>query len=188
MSGAVLTIIIVAAVIALAALLAVALIPRLRSRRLRDRFGPEYDRTVQHAQNRRVAERELTEREKRHEQLQLRDLSEDEKRRYTMQWAQVQEQFIDDPVAALTNADHLVTAVMTDRGYPAEDYNRQLETLSVEHAQPLEQYRIAHDITGRAGQGQVTTEDMRTAIVHYRALFEDLMNGHRAESTTRHNQ
>ncbi|WP_067538367.1 hypothetical protein [Nocardia crassostreae] len=184
MSGAVMTLIIVLAAIAVLALLAVALIPRARSRRLRDRFGPEYDRTVQHAQNRRVAERALTEREKQHSQLDLRDLSEDEKRRYTMQWAQVQEQFIDDPVAALTNADHLVTAVMTDRGYPAEDYDQQLDILSVEHAQPLEQYRIAHDITGRAGQGQVTTEDMRTAIVHYRALFEDLMNGHRAESGT----
>ncbi|MBL1079351.1 hypothetical protein JK358_33595 [Nocardia sp. 2] len=164
-----------------------ALRPRMRSRKLRDRFGPEYDRTVQNAQNRRAAEEELAEREKRHQQLQLRDLSEDERQRYTAQWTQVQEQFIDDPARALDAADRLLVNVMADRGYPTESYRQQVADLSVEHARPLEQYRTAHDIAGRAGRGEASTEDMRSAIVHYRTLFVDLLNGRHAQHTA-HNK
>ncbi|WP_307817870.1 hypothetical protein [Nocardia acididurans] len=187
MSGAVITAIIAVVVIALLIVAALALRPRMRSRKLRDRFGPEYDRTVQNAQNRRAAEEELAEREKRHQQLQLRDLSEDERQRYTAQWTQVQEQFIDDPARALDAADRLLVNVMADRGYPTESYRQQVADLSVEHARPLEQYRTAHDIAGRAGRGEASTEDMRSAIVHYRTLFVDLLNGRHAQHTA-HNK
>ncbi|WP_233434210.1 hypothetical protein [Nocardia yamanashiensis] len=177
MSGALWTVIVIVVIIAILAVVALALLPRMRSRRLRDRFGPEYDRTVAEAQNRKVAERELTEREKRHEQLELRELTEDEKRRYGLQFAQVQEQFIDDPAGALGAADQLLTRVMGERGYPTGSYDQQVADLSVTHARPLEEYRTAHEIAGRAGRGEASTEDMRSAIVSYRALFVDLLDG-----------
>ncbi|WP_405137349.1 hypothetical protein [Nocardia sp. NBC_01388] len=185
MSGAVMTVVIILIVVAVVVLLGVALWPRMRSRRLRERFGPEYDRTVDESQNRRVAERELAERERRHQQLELRPLSEDEKQRYNMQWAHVQEQFIDDPAKSLQNADRLLTSVMTDRGYPTEDYHQQLADLSVQHAGPLEQYRSAHDIAERAGRGEASTEDIRAAIVNYRELFVDLLDDNGADQPAR---
>ncbi|MEV6773483.1 hypothetical protein AB0N05_33110 [Nocardia sp. NPDC051030] len=180
MSGVVTIVIVVLLVIAALLVVGLALLPRFRSRRLRDRFGPEYDRTVQESQNRRVAERELAEREKRHQQLELRTLPEDEKRRYELQWARVQEQFVDDPAGALTAADQLLTQVMKDRGYPSESYDQQLADLSVEHAEPLGQFRTAHDIAGRAERDEASTEDMRAAIVHYRKLFIDVLDGNPA--------
>ncbi|MTE16850.1 hypothetical protein GLP40_29400 [Nocardia sp. CT2-14] len=157
--------------------------PRMRSRRLRDRFGPEYDRTVQQAQNRRIAEQDLTDREKRHDELRLRDLSEEETRRYEAAWAQVQAQFVDDPAAALDAADRLVAQAMTDRGYPSESYEQQLADLSVDHARPLSRFRTAHDIAARAERGGVSTEDMRTAIVDYHELFVDLVDADRSGQT-----
>ncbi|WP_330180781.1 hypothetical protein OHB26_30905 [Nocardia sp. NBC_01503] len=175
MSGAMTTVVIIILVIAAVVVIALALLPRMRSRKLRERFGPEYDRTLEQADSRREAERELTEREKRHSQLRLRELGDDEKRRYTMQWAHVQEQFIDDPARALDNADRLLTLAMADRGYPTEGYDQQVADLSVEHARPLAEYRRAHEIAGRAGRGEVSTEDMRAAIVDYRQLFADLV-------------
>ncbi|MGW4244723.1 hypothetical protein [Nocardia sp. NPDC004722] len=175
-------IVVLAAIVALLFIVA-GMLPRMRSRRLRNRFGPEYDRSVQSAQNRKVAEQELTEREKRHQELPLRELSEDEKRRYEIAWAHVQEQFVDDPAGALDSADRLVTQAMTDRGYPSEDYDQQLADLSVEHARPLDRFRTAHEITARAEGGAVSTEDMRSAIIHYRDLFAELVDG-----TARHHR
>ncbi|MEC3956447.1 hypothetical protein VMT65_25665 [Nocardia sp. CDC153] len=158
----------------------------MRSRQLRDRFGPEYDRAVQESPDRKTAEQELTEREKRHDQLQLRELSDEEKRRYEATWSRIQEQFIDDPAGALDSADRLVTQAMTDRGYPSQSYDQQLADLSVEHARPLGQFRTAHDIAARAERGSVSTEDMRTAIVHYRELFADLVDGGNSGSHRTH--
>ncbi|MGV9409614.1 hypothetical protein ACWDOP_06825 [Nocardia sp. NPDC003693] len=183
MSGAGMTVLIVVVVLAVLLAIGVAVRPWLRRRRLQDRFGSEYDRVVQESQNRRAAEQELTDREKRHRQLELRDLNEDEKRRYGQQWAHVQEQFVDDPVRSLDNADRLLVAVMSDRGYPTEDFQQQLADLSVRHAAPLEQFRAAHEIAGRAANGQASTEDMRTAIVNYRELFVDVLDGNRAGQT-----
>ncbi|MEU0542711.1 hypothetical protein [Nocardia sp. NPDC005978] len=183
MSGAGMTVLIVLVVLAVLVAIGLAVRPWLRRRRLQDRFGPEYDRAVQESESRRAAEQELTEREKRHSQLQLRELSEDEKARYGQQWAHVQEQFIDDPVRSLDNADRLLVSVMSDRGYPTEDFQQQLADLSVRHAAPLEQFRTAHEIAGRAASGQASTEDMRAAIVHYRELFVDVLDGNRAGQT-----
>ncbi|RDI63406.1 hypothetical protein [Nocardia pseudobrasiliensis] len=175
MSGAVLTVVIIVVVVAILILIALALRPTLRRRGLRSRFGPEYDRLVQKSDDRRAVEAELAERERRHSQLELRELSDGQKQRYQMEWARMQEQFVDDPAAALGSADRLVTAIMAERGYPTESREQQIADLSVEHAEPLGGYRVAHDITTRAGQGAASTEEMRTAIVHYRELFADLL-------------
>ncbi|WP_181725380.1 hypothetical protein [Nocardia gipuzkoensis] len=168
-------VIIAVIVIVVAALLAFLVWPMVRRQRLRRRFGPEYDRTVQELEDRKTAEQELAERERRHAQLRLRDLSEDEKRVYTTRWVEVQERFIDDPAGALTEADRLVTTIMAERGYPTENYEQQLADLSVEHAEPLGHYRAAHEIATRPADAEVSTEDRRTAVVHYRELFKDLL-------------
>jgi hypothetical protein len=162
-------------VVAGAVLLAMVARDRLRRRRLRDRFGPEYERLVQDAANRRDAEHELAERERRHAELPLRRLPADVRDRYAEQWLAVQELFVDDPVEAVGEGDRLVAALMADRGYPAEGYQQQLADLSVQHAEALQNYRAAHDISDRAIEGTATTEDLRQAMVHYRALFEDLL-------------
>lgn len=170
----------VAVLVALVVVVVAALVawPMVRRQRLRSRFGPEYDRAVEETENRRAAERELIARERRHADLELRELSAEQKQRYTEQWAGVQEQFIDNPQGAMTTADRLVTVIMAERGYPTEGYDQQVADLSVEHATTLDHYRTAHDIATRPDSSAVSTEDMRTAIVHYRALFVDLLNGH----------
>lgn len=165
------TIIIVAVVVVLA-LFGGA---ELRRRRLRRRFGPEYERTVEAADTRRGAERELADRERRHAELPLRALPADARQRYSTEWYGVQELFVDAPAEAVGDADRLVHAVMADRGYPTNGYEEQVADLSVEHAATLDSYRNAHDISVRAADGTATTEDLRQAMVHYRALFEDLL-------------
>lgn len=170
-TGAVVTIVVVIVLVVAAALLAV---PMMRRRRLREKFGPEYERVVESHDDRGAAERELRERERRHAELEIRPLDEDSHERYTQQWAQVQERFVDDPESAVTEADELVTALMSERGYPTEGYEQQLADLSIEHANTLDHYRSAHDTRLRVGDG-ASTEDLREAMVHYRTLFEDLL-------------
>ncbi|WP_026343668.1 hypothetical protein [Nocardia sp. BMG111209] len=170
-------VIVVLVVVVVAALAAVAARPMLRRRRLRNRFGPEYDRTVTETGDRRSAERELADRERRHSELDLHELSEDQRQRYTTQWTEAQERFVDDPEAALQDADRLIVTVMAERGYPTDDFDQQVADLSVEHAEPVGRYRVAHEIATRSDGSGVSTEDMRTAIVHYRDLFQDLLNG-----------
>ncbi len=143
-----------------------------RSRRLRNRFGPEYDRRVAEADNRRVAERELAEREKRHAKLTLKPLSDEARTRHTARWNQLQERFVDEPREALVEADELVHAVMRERGYPMEGFEQQAADLSVEHAAAVPHYRDAHEIRGR--HDAASTEDLRVALVHYRTIFRDL--------------
>ncbi len=146
-----------------------------RSRRLRNRFGPEYDRHLENAENRRAAERELAEREKRHAKLSLRPLSDTARVHYTEQWTRVQEHFVDAPAEAVAGAEDLVHTVMRDRGYPMDGFEQQAADLSVEHAEVVDGYRSAHEILGR--YGQATTEELRTALVHYRTMFRELI-GH----------
>jgi hypothetical protein len=146
-----------------------------RSRRLRNRFGPEYDRRLETAENRRVAERELTEREKRHSKLSLRPLSDTARVQYTEQWTRVQERFVDSPADAVAGAEDLVHTVMRERGYPMEGFEQQAADLSVEHADVVDGYRTAHEIRGR--HGQADTEELRAALVHYRDIFREL-TGH----------
>jgi hypothetical protein len=169
-------VIIVIVVLVIAALVVLVLRPQMQRRRLREKFGPEYDRTVETKEDRKEAERELAQREKRHSSFDLRSLSASARESYTTEWAGVQEEFVDEPAQAVTDADRLVTTIMAERGYPTEGYDQQLADLSVEHAQTLDHYRSAHDIVLRHGRSEASTEDLRNAMVHYRALFEDLLN------------
>ncbi|MEO3803896.1 hypothetical protein [Nonomuraea sp. B1E8] len=165
-------------VIAVVALAAVAYVAQQQRRRhhLRERFGPEYERIVADHDNRRDAEQELLDREQRHSELDIRPLPEESRETYANRWTEVQERFVDAPGFAVTEADQLVTAVMAERGYPTEDFEQRLSDLSVGHAETLDHYRTAHEISGRAAKKQASTEELRQAMVHYRALFEDLLH------------
>ncbi|MFJ7910764.1 hypothetical protein [Kitasatospora sp. NPDC096204] len=148
-----------------------------RRRRLRERFGPEYERTVNRSDSRIAAERELREREMRHRELDIRPLPTEARQRYSRDWIQVQQEFVDRPGTAVQDADRLVTTLMRDRGYPTEDYEQRLRDLSVEHGRTLEHYRAAHAVNTDAGRGEATTEELRGAMVHYHALFDALLDG-----------
>lgn len=147
----------------------------MRRRALRQRFGPEYDRTVSEQESQLAAERELRERERRHADLELRPLSEESRARYASEWEEIQTRFLDSPEEAVRDADELVTRLIGERGYPTTDFDEQVSYLSVEHARTLSHYRDAHEISLRNERGEATTEQLRQAVVHYRQLFSDLL-------------
>ncbi|MFI1989874.1 hypothetical protein [Actinoplanes sp. NPDC020271] len=170
------TAIIVLIVVILLALAAIAFgAQAVRRRRLQRTFGPEYDRVVADTGNRTEAERELLERTKRHAQLELKPLTAESRAKYSAAWEEVQIRFVDSPKEAVETADELVTRLIADRGYPTGDYDDRLANLSVEHAATLEHYRNAHEISLRSKNDEAGTEDLRQALVHYRALFADLL-------------
>lgn len=173
------TTMIVVVVVAIIVALAVAWLVSQRRRRthLRQRFGPEYDRTVAAVGTGGKAAAVLEQREKRVSAYRIRPLSDDERRRFGDAWQGAQAKFVDDPAAAVTEADALVTEVMTARGYPMADFDRRAEDLTVEHATVVQHYRAARDIVARHIKREANTEDLRQALVHYRALFADLLNG-----------
>jgi hypothetical protein len=175
MSTAAIVVIVVLAVIVLAGIGWFVTQSR-RRQQLRERFGSEYDRTVDERESRTKAERELAKREERHAKLDIKPLSNTDRDRYAQQWTLIQQQFVDRPETAVVEADRLVTVVMGERGYPTEGYQQQVSDLSVRHATTLDHYRSAHDIKTRSADGQVATEDLREAMVHYRSLFEDLLD------------
>ncbi|MCB5163549.1 hypothetical protein LG634_01625 [Streptomyces bambusae] len=168
-----LAIVIPVAVVLIAAGVALWLLRRRRA--LRERFGPEYERTVADEGSKRAADSELRQREERHEHLDIRELPADRRHRYEEDWITVQQRFVDDPKAAVDSADGLLTHLMQDRGYPTRGYEDQLRELSVEHGRTLEHYRAAHEVNERSGEGRATTEELRGAMVHYRALFDELI-------------
>jgi hypothetical protein len=147
-----------------------------RSGQLREVFGPEYDRTVEESEDRKAAESELLERRKRVEELDIRPLDPAERTRFASRWIAVQSRFVDDPKSALGEADELVTEVMSERGYPMNDFDQRAADVSVDHPRVVEDYRAAHGISERVGSNDATTEDMRQALVHYRALFSELLD------------
>jgi hypothetical protein len=147
-----------------------------RSTTLREQFGPEYDRTLEDFDDRRAAESELESRRARREQFDIRPLDAASRQRYAEQWEGVQARFVDDPEIAVTEADGLIIQVMRDRGYPIDDFDRRAADVSVDHPRVVEHYRDAHEIADRSKSGRATTEDMRKAVVHYRALFADLLD------------
>ncbi|MBU2669559.1 hypothetical protein KOI35_39220 [Actinoplanes bogorensis] len=155
----------------------------MRRKQLQNTFGPEYDRAVADTGSRTEAEKELREREKRHASFELKPLSPEAQSTYAANWEEVQIQFVDSPVEAVTAADDLVTRLITDRGYPTAEYDDRLANLSVEHARTLEHYRKAHEISRRNSAGEANTEDLRQALVHYRALFADLLGADPVPST-----
>jgi hypothetical protein len=148
---------------------------RRRSEQLRERFGPEYERTVHEVGDVRKAEASLAARAKRVEAFHIRPLSPDEADRYSAAWQRVQSQFVDDPGRAITDADKLVGEVMTARGYPVGEFDQRVEDISVDHPDVVMNYRAAREIALQHGQGRANTEDLRQAMVHYRALFRDLL-------------
>ncbi|WP_405084744.1 hypothetical protein [Microbispora sp. NBC_01389] len=165
------------AIVAVLVILAVGYLVSARNRRrqLQDRFGPEYDRAVRESDSRKEAEQELRAREERHAELDIRPLDPNTRDEYSRKWTDVQEHFVDAPGFAVTEADALVTAVMAARGYPTDDFEQRLSDLSVAHSTTLDHYRNAHEISTRAARQDATTEELRQAMVHYRALFQELL-------------
>ena len=167
--------IVVIAVIAVVAIAMVAMRKR-RSVKLRERFGPEYDRVLRKEGDSRKAEGVLEFREKRREKFTIRPLSAEDKSSFGVRWNEVQARFVDDPRGAVTVADSLVTEVMQARGYPIGEFEQRAADLSVDYPAIVENYRAAHQIALRHGAGQASTEDLRQAMVHYRSLFQELLD------------
>jgi hypothetical protein len=156
---------------------------RRRSERLRDRFGPEYERTIEQADDRRAAEKELEARQQRVDSLEIRTLSGPDRARFGERWRVVQGLFVDDPSMAVEQADTLIGEVMRARGYPVGDFEQRAADVSVDHPQVVDHYRTAHRIAERRIAGGVDTEELRQAFVHYRALFADLLETGEARRT-----
>lgn len=148
-----------------------------RRRHLRHRFGAEYDHTVEERGSRTEAEAELAERERRVEEYQLHDLSAPERDRFAQRWRSAQGEFVDNPEAAVTQADALVKEVMKARGFPMADFDQRQADVSVEHPDVVHHYREAREIARRNRAGEATTEDLRQAMKHYRSLFDALLTG-----------
>jgi type I site-specific restriction endonuclease len=173
----------VAILIVLALLVVLALVAgrQRRSRRLREQFGPEYDRTVAEAGDRKEAESVLQERTARRQQLDIVPLDPADRVRYLESWRQTQARFVDEPAEATREADRLITAVMRDRGYPIDDFEQRAADVSVDHPQVVDDYRAAQAIAAANERSEASTEDLRQALVHYRSLFEELLEVDRAD-------
>jgi FtsZ-interacting cell division protein ZipA len=148
---------------------------RRRTQHLRERFGPEYDRVVREQGNLRKGENLLEWRAKKREKLRIVPLSSPVRADFANRWTRVQSRFVDDPRGAVADADQLVTEVMHARGYPMADFDQQAELVSVDHPTVVQNYRAAHDIALRHSRGEASTEDLRKAMVHYRSLFDELL-------------
>jgi len=180
---------IVIAVVAIAAVLLIAVMAmrKRQTSHLQERFGSEYDRAVDDAGDQRDAERELRDREKRHDELDITPLSGDARARYADEWAGVQARFVDEPEDAVRDADRLVQQVMGERGYPKDDdFERRAADVSVDHPDVVENYREGHALWRRYDEanGDGQTEDLRQAMVHFRALFEELLEGDRVREVS----
>jgi hypothetical protein len=169
------SIIIVILVVIVVAAVVLAVFRERRSRQLRSRFGPEYDRAVQEYGGRSKGEEVLVERQRRLEKLNIHPLSPEERDRFAAQWHETQARFVDDPAGSIHEADRLVFDVMRARGYPMADFEHRAEDISVNHPHVVHNYRSAHEIAVRQEKGQVSTEDLRQALVYYRDLFDDLI-------------
>jgi hypothetical protein len=168
-------IVIAVAVVAVLALVAWTGTARRRTGRLQRRFGPEYNRMISGTQSKREAESELQTREERRRELDIRPLSPEARARYVENWQAVQAQFVDDPRAAVATADTLIQSAMAERGYPVEDFDQRANDLSVDHPRVVENYREGHRLAQASAEGRETTEDLRQAMRHYRALFAELV-------------
>jgi hypothetical protein len=165
--------IVIVAVVAVAGFL---LMRKRRSQALRERFGPEYDRVLKQEGDVRRGEEVLAFRTKRREKFKIKPLSQSDQSNFSSRWGVIQLQFVDDPEGTVARADKLVHEVMQARGYPVGDFEQQAADISVDHPVVVENYRAAHDIALSHSRGQASTEDLRKAMVHYRALFEELLD------------
>jgi hypothetical protein len=165
-------------------LLAMAVMRLQRSRRLRERFGPEYERLVNEAGDKRKAESELEARLAHVEALDIRPLTADEINRFSLEWQSTQTAFVDEPHASLQKADQLIREVMKARGYPVEDFEQRAADISVDYPDLVTDYRGLHMIAVKEADDEVSTEEMRQAMVHGRDLFEELVRKETPETTT----
>lgn len=172
------TLIIIVLAVVIAGLVAWILLQNRRSKHLRSKFGPEYQRAIQEHGDRRKAEADLEHREERVQRLHVRPLAAQDRDRFIQAWKSDQAQFVDDPEKSVSEADRLITEVMRVRGYPVGDFEQRAVDVSVDHPHVVEHYRAAHGIAVKHQRGQATTEDLRRAMVHYRVLFEELLETH----------
>jgi hypothetical protein len=164
-------------VVALAVIVVLSVSRRKRTERLRSHFGPEYDRAVGESGEQAAAEKELIARERKRQKLDIVALAPESRAKYAEHWRTVQTAFVDNPSRAVGDADRLVTEVMRERGYPIEDFDQRAADISVDHPNVVEHYRAAHVIHLAQEKADVGTEAQREAFVHYRALFEKLLEG-----------
>ena len=162
-------------VVVVVAALVIGLMTVRRRRRLQQRFGPEYDLVAGERDSKLKAESELAGRERRVHDLDIQPLTDSARASYAARWAGIQEQFVDAPADAVASSQVLIAAVMSERGYPAEGHEQVLADLSVGHASVLDRYRAAEEISRSAAAGTASTEDLRVAMIDYRALFRDLV-------------
>lgn len=175
------TLIIAAVVIVALLVVGFVVMQRRRTDQLKSRFGSEYDRTVKESGDRRKAEAELAEREKRVEKLSIRPLDPTRREHFASEWQRVQAEFVDNPEQSIRDADILIQDVMTERGYPVKNFEQVAADISVDHADVVQHFRKAHDIAVRHARGEGDTEDLRNAMIHYRALFDELVHEGGAE-------
>ena len=178
-------IVIAVVVVAIVAIVAIVVVRQRRRAELRESFGAEYDRAIAREGDVRRGESDLMARRERRAELDIRPLSPSSTAAYARSWEQTQARFVDNPAGALAQADALIIAVMEERGYPMDDFERRAEDISVDHPDVVQHYRAAHDISVQldddpnASTGstnpRVSTEDLRQGLVHYRALFEELL-------------
>lgn len=174
MNTTILIVIIAIAVVIVAALVAMA-VRRQRTTALREHFGPEYDRTVESAEDRRAAEQALRQREKERSSLDIRPLSEAARARYAQEWRDLQARFVDEPSPSVEAAGGLLDRVMNDRGYPVDDFENQADLVSVDHPDVVENYRLAHRVHVENRAKRASTEALREALLRYRSLFDELL-------------
>lgn len=181
--GTVLTIVIIVVVVLAAAAL-LFMYQRRRSGELQQRFGPEYERTLEESGDRRGAERELRSRERRVSQLDITPLSRGSAAAYEVEWAEIRQSFVDRPAGAVADADRLVLRMMRESGYPVDDFDQRVNDISVDHPEVAAHYRDAHRVAVAQAHGEADTEELRQAVTAYRALVDALL----ADSASGHHR
>ena len=156
---------------------------KAKTQALRNRFGSEYDRAVLRHGSTKKAEAKLSDRETRVEAFQIRDLGATERERFVSEWRTVQSRFVDHPKPAVTEADDLVNALLEARGYPLAGFEQRAADVSVTYPRVMENYRLAHDIAVRPDRVEATTEELRTAMIQYRAIFDELVQPQKPSET-----
>jgi FtsZ-interacting cell division protein ZipA len=169
------TLMIIVAIVAIIAIAALIFSNKRRSEHLRSRFGSEYERQVEELGSRSKAEADLAQREKRVSKLAIRPLSPADQDRFFDRWTKVQATFVDDPERSVDYADALLAEVMNARGYPVSDFEQRAGDISVDHPNVVQHYRAGHEIALRHSRGEANTDELRQALIHYRALFEELV-------------
>jgi hypothetical protein len=175
MSPTIIIIAVVVIVVIMGAIMAPMFARRNRSQKFQNKYGPEYDRTVQAAGNEKKAQAELTDRQKHMDTLNIRPLSVSERERYQAEWTAIQAKFVDQPGQATVEADHLIMEVMKVRAYPVSDFDQRAADISVNYPALVSNYRAAREIAIKNEQHSANTEELRQALIYYRSLFDELL-------------